>query len=202
MLNNFPTENQPDNLNISSSDNNQMPLHIQTVETGLSKKWLWLGSGILVSVIGLWLIMVSVFTDLPRKWLPYTEDLAQIIVPEATDGQEPIELIELAHSIEGTQIVIQGKIRNRTARPLEDIVAIINMGYTHLVNPVSTSVKVEPAKIESGAEGFFKLAYPLQGKLSGYSLTFKLENGAILRHGDSRSLSLPSANPSSQPPGK
>lgn len=146
--------------------------------------------------------MASVFTDLPRKWLPYTEDLAQNIVPEATDGQKPIELIELAHSTDGTQIVIQGKIRNRTARPLENIAAIINMGYTHLVIPVSTSVKVEPAKIEPGAEGFFKLAHSLEGKLSGYSLTYRLENGAILRHRDSRSLSLLSTYPSSLPPGK
>ncbi len=201
-MDHFPTENHPDNLNIRSSDQDQPPLHIQTVETGLSKRWLWLGSGILASVVGLWLIMVSVFTDLPRKWLPYTEDLAQTLVPEAADGQEPIELVELAHSIDGTQIVIQGKIRNRTAKPLEDIVAIINMGYTHLVNPLSSSVKVEPAKVEPSAEGYFKLAHALQGKLSGYSLTFKLENGAILRHRDSRNFSLPATTPPLQGSGK
>lgn len=53
MMNNLPIENQPDDLDIPSSDNNQVPLCIQTVETELSKKWLWLGSGILISVVGL-----------------------------------------------------------------------------------------------------------------------------------------------------
>jgi hypothetical protein len=180
-----------DDLNSLLSNHDQVPFQVQTIETGISRKWLRLISAVLVSLVGLWLMGVSVLTDLPRKWLPYTEDLAQIIVPKAIDGQEPIELIELSHNIDGTQIVVEGKIRNRTAQSLEDIVAIVNMGYTHLVDPVSTNIKLVPMKIEAGGEGYFKIAHALQGKLSGYSLTFKLENGAILRHRDGRNFSLP-----------
>jgi hypothetical protein len=198
-MDNFPEETPQKDLPASEADNDREPLQLPSVETGISKKKVWLSAAIIFSITGLWLMIMATFTDRPRQWLPYTEDLAQTLVPEASDGQEPVELLELTHSIDQSQISIQGKIRNRTAQSLNDVMAILKFGYTHLVEPAINTVKVDPAKMEPGAEGYFKLVHPLQGRLTGYSLTFKLENGAILRHRDSRSFSLPTTNPSSPP---
>jgi hypothetical protein len=165
--------------------------HLVLVETGLSRKIVSRAVALAVSLLGLWLVVAATLTDLPRQWLPYNEEIVQWLAPEAPDGSEPLELLELTHSATGQQFTIQGKIRNRTRQTLEEVIAVVKCWYTHLTIPVEKDVPIDPARLEPGAEGLFKLELPIAGEMTGYSITFKLSNGAIARHKDSRSLSLP-----------
>jgi hypothetical protein len=162
--------------------------HLEMVETGLPGKWVALVSGIVVAFCGLWLVYVSLFTDLPRQWLPHTHELALLVVPQGTDGSEPLDLLELTHAAEEKQFVIEGKVRNRTSNMLEGVVVIIKIGYLQLVNAVETEVPVQPPALDPSAEGAFRLVHPLQGTVTGYSIAFRLPNGAMLPHKDSRTL--------------
>jgi len=164
--------------------------HLEMVETGLPVKWIWIAGGVVVAFCGLWLIYVSILTDLPRQWLPHTEELALLVVPQGTDGQEPLDLLELTHTADEKQFVIEGQVRNRTSNMLEGVAVIVKIGYIHLVNPVETEVPVQPPAMDPNAEGVFRLAHPLQGKVTGYSIAFKLPGGARLPHKDSRTLSV------------
>jgi hypothetical protein len=166
------------------------PLPLLDLETGPSQRIIWVISGIVIAVLGLWLIIAATFTDWPRRLLPYTDELAQLLVPAPQPGQEPLDLIELTHNFTEAQITVEGKVRNRTKQPLRDIIAIVSLGYLHLANPLAKTVPVEPSTLAPEGEGHFKLDCTLEGKLTGYSLSFKLANGAILRHSDQRNSSL------------
>lgn len=181
-------ENRERQLEAVPSDQ-ENPLPLLDLETGPSQRIIWVISGIVIAVLGLWLMIAATFTDWPRRLVPYTDELAQLLVPTPQPGQEPLDLIELTHNLTDTQITVDGKVRNRTKQPLRDIVAIVSLGYLHLANPVAVTVPVEPSTLAPEGEGHFKLDCTMEGKLTGYSLSFKLANGAILRHSDQRNSS-------------
>src|SRR5262245_8265487 len=168
------------------SGDDESAIHLELVDRPLPYKKIWFWGAWLVSVFGVWFIYKVTFTDASKNWLPYTEERAQLLVPEAPDGKEPVELLELTHTLSENEINIQGKLKNRTQQPIEDLLATITLEFVGTLSVVDKDVAVEPARIGPGFEALFRISEPLTGKLSGYSVKFKLANGAIVRHKDSR----------------
>jgi len=168
----------------------ESPLHLELIDRPFPLKRVWFWGAVLVSILGVWLIFKVTFTDAAKNWLPYTEERAQLLVPESPDGKEPIELLELTHSLSDNEISIQGKLKNRTRQPIEDLLATVTVEFLGTVNVVEKDVTVQPVKIEPGFEALFQISEPVTGKPSGYSVKFKLANGAIVRHKDSRFVAV------------
>ena len=57
---------------------------------------------------------------------------------------------------------------------------------TSLALPVEEDVPVTPQSLEAGSQGTFEWQRPLTGEAGGVKLSFKLGNGAVIRHRDSR----------------
>ncbi len=165
-------------------------IHLEFVDRPFPLKKVWFWGALLVSIFGVWFIFKVTFTDAARNWLPYTEEQAQLLVPESPDGKEPIELLELTHSLSDNEISIQGKLRNRTQQPVEDLLATVTLEFLGTVNLIEKDVTVQPGKVEPGSEALFQLREPVTSKPSGYSIKFKLANGAIVRHKDSRFVAI------------
>jgi hypothetical protein len=173
----------------SQRNSEDSPIHIGLVEPRIPLREIWFLGALSFSIFGIWFIYKASFTDAAQRWLPYTEETAQLLVPKAPDGQEPLDLLEVTHTLSENQISIEGKVRNRTQQPIEDILATITIGFVGTLNVVEKDVAVEPSRIEPGAEALFRLEEPLSDKKpSGYTIKFKLANGAIVRHKDSRFL--------------
>ena len=161
-------------------------IHLELVDRPFPSKKVWFWGALLVSIFGVWFIYKVTFTDVSKNWLPYTEEQAQLLVPESPDGKEPIELLELTHSLSDNEISIQGKLKNRTQQPIEDLLATVTLEFIGRVGLIEKDIAVEPGRIEPGFEALFRISEPVTGKPSGYSVKFKLANGAIVRHKDSR----------------
>ena len=168
----------------------ESPLHLELIDRPFPLKRVWFWGALLVSIFGVWLIFRVTFTDAAKNWLPYTEEHAQLLVPESPDGQEPIELLELTHSLSDNEISIQGKLKNRTQQPIEDLLATVTVEFLGTLNVIEKDVTVQPVKIEPGSEALFQISDPVTSKPSGYSVKFKLANGAIVRHKDSRFVAV------------
>ena len=188
---NEPNQAEPDPQATSQEKNEDTPIHFGFVEPSIPAKKIWLGGALSFSILGLWFIYEATFTDAGERWLPYSMDTAQVLVPEAPDGQEPIELLDLTNTISENRINIQGKIRNRTHQPIEDLMATITLSFVSTVNTVVKDVPLVPTKIEPGFEALFQFGQPINDKPAGFSVKFKLANGGIVRHKDSRLLTIP-----------
>ncbi|MEW5975550.1 MAG: hypothetical protein AB1898_07060 [Acidobacteriota bacterium] len=136
-------------------------------------------------VLALWFIFTATFTDASRRWVPYTPELAQLLVPEVGEGEEPIELLELTHTLTETSMQIEGKLKNVTDSPL-NLRAVVSIGLRTTVVPVVRTVAVAPNPVEAGHEALFRLEEVVQDQPTGYSVKFELANGALLRHKDAR----------------
>jgi hypothetical protein len=162
------------------------PIHLQLFDRRFPLKKAWFWGAVIFSVLGVWFIANVTFTDAAKRWLPYSEENAQLLVPAAPDGEEPIELLELTHTLLEGQIGIQGKLKNRTQQPIEDLVATLTVEFVGTLDVVQKDVPVTPNRIEPGAEALFEFNHPVSAKPVGYVVKFKLANGAIVRHKDSR----------------
>jgi hypothetical protein len=165
---------------------NDSAFHLELVDRPFPYKKAWFWGAVFLSIFGVWFIYKVTFTDVAKNWLPYNEENAQLLVPESPDGKEPIELLELTHTLSENEINIQGKLKNRTQQPIEDLMATVTVELVGTVALIEKEVTVVPSKIEPGFEALFQLSQPVTSKPSGYSVKFKLANGAIVRHKDSR----------------
>ena len=186
-----PDKQQPDSRATPQERNEDSPIHFELVEPNIPPRKIWLGGALFFSIFGLWFIYKVTFTDAAEKWLPYSMETAQVLVPEAPDGQEPIELLELTPTISEKQISIQGKVRNRTLQPIEDLMATITVSFVSSLNTVVKDVALAPNKIEPGFEALFQFEASISDKPAGFSVKFKLANGGIVRHKDSRLMTTP-----------
>ncbi len=165
-------------------------VHIDLIERRIPLQKIGLWTAIAVSVLGVWFVYASSCTDLSKRWLPYTQETAQLIVPETPDGTEPLELLRLTHSIDSNQITIRGVVRNRATQPIDDLRATIILNFVTGFNSIEKDVAVIPDRIEVGYEGLFQLEQQVNESPSGYAVKFKLANGGIVRHRDSRFLTI------------
>ncbi len=152
---------------------------------GPSRKRSWILAGVVVAAAVFLIGSVILSSGVMDAWLPWTQEYAQRSVPPAPDGGEPIALLEFSQSQDEETITVTGRVRNRTEDPIENLIATLTL-ITSLALPVVEDVAVIPESLEAGSEGTFEWRKPLTGAAGGLKLKFKLSNGAVIQHRDSR----------------
>ena len=152
---------------------------------GPSRKRSWILAGVVATAVLFLIGSVVSSSGVMDAWLPWTQEYAQRNVPPALDGGEPLALLEFSQERGEETITVTGRVLNRTEGRLEDLIASLIL-ITSLALPVEEDVPVTPQSLEAGSEGTFEWERPLTGEAGGVKLSFKLGNGAVIQHRDSR----------------
>ena len=180
-------ENDNRNANdvVHDSPSEEEPGGFRVEMVGPSRKRTWILAGV-VGAAALFLIgSVVSSSGVMDAWLPWTQEYAQRNVPPALDGGEPLALLEFSQERGEETITVTGRVLNRTEGRLDDLTATLTL-ITSLALPVEEDVPVTPQSLEAGSEGTFEWERPLTGEAGGIKLSFRLGNGAVIRHRDSR----------------
>ncbi len=152
---------------------------------GPSRKRAWILASVVITAVLFLVGSVISSSGVMDAWLPWTQEYAQRKVPTAPDGEEPLALLEFNQERGEDTITVTGKVLNRTESSLEDLLATLTL-ITSLELPLEEDVPVTPQILEGGSEGTFEWVKPLTGEAGGVKLKFKLANGAVIQHRDSR----------------
>ncbi len=186
-----------ENENRNANDEAPQPLSETEPEgfrvemVGPSRKRTWILAGVVMAAVLFLVGSVISSSGVMDAWLPWTQEYAQRRVPPVPDGGEPIALLEFnqergADTERGEDtITVTGRVLNRTEGSLEDLVATLTL-ITSLELPLEEDVPLTPQILEAGSEGTFEWVKPVKGQAGGIKLKFKLANGAVIQHRDSR----------------
>jgi len=152
---------------------------------GSSQKRNWILAAIVITAILFFFGSAISSSGVLDAWLPWTQEYAQRSIPQAPDGDAPIELLEFTQNQRDKTITVIGRVRNRTKEPIEDLIATLTL-ITSLATPAVEDVPLTPQRLDAGAEGSFEWIKPLTGQVGALKIKFKLVNGAVLQHKDSR----------------
>lgn len=152
---------------------------------GPSRKRTWILAGVVAAAVLFLIGSVISSSGVMDAWLPWTQEYAQRRVPPVPDGGEPIALLEFNQERSEDTITVTGRVLNRTEGQLEDLIATLTL-ITSLELPLEEEVQLTPQSLEAGSEGTFEWVKPLSGAAGGIKLKFKLANGAVIQHRDSR----------------
>ena len=152
---------------------------------GPSRKRTWILLGVVIAAVLFLVGSVISSSGVMDAWLPWTQEYAQRGVPPVPDGSEPIALLEFNQERGEDTITVTGRVLNRTDGKLEDLIATLTL-ITSLELPLEEDVPLTPQSLEAGSEGTFEWVKPLSGEAGGIKLKFKLANGAVIQHRDSR----------------
>lgn len=150
-----------------------------------SRKRTWILAGVVITAVLFLVGSVISSSGVMDAWLPWTQEYAQRNVPLTPDGGKPLALLEFNQERGEDTITVTGRVLNRTEGQLEDLIATLTL-ITSLELLVEEDVPVTPESLEGGSEGTFEWVKPLTGEAGGVKLKFKLANGAIIQHRDSR----------------
>ena len=150
-----------------------------------SRKRTWILASVVITAVLFLVGSVISSSGVMDAWLPWTQEYAQRRVPTVPEGGEPIALLEFNQERDVDTITVTGRVLNRTEGTLEDLVATLTL-ITSLELPIEEDVPLTPEVLEAGLEGTFEWVKPLTGEAGGIKLKFKLANGAIIQHRDSR----------------
>ena len=152
---------------------------------GPSRKRTWILAGVVIAAVLFLVGSVISSSGVMDAWLPWTQEYAQRRVPPVPDGGEPVALLEFNQERGEDTITVTGRVLNRTEGNLEDLIATLTL-ITSLELPLEEEVPLSPQILEAGSEGTFEWVKPLTGAAGGIKLKFKLANGAVIQHRDSR----------------
>lgn len=152
---------------------------------GPSRKRTWILAGVVIAAVLFLVGSVISSSGVMDAWLPWTQEYAQRRVPTVPEGGEPIALLEFNQERDVDTITVTGRVLNRTEGKLEDLIATLTL-ITSLELPLEEDVPLTPQSLEAGSEGTFEWVKPLSGAAGGIKLKFKLANGAVIQHRDSR----------------
>jgi hypothetical protein len=160
--------------------------HIDMTFTGRDKNYAR-PIGIGVAIAGVLFILATMTTNLAAHLLPMSDDYLQVMIPTAPDGGEPLGLASLTHEINEKTISINGSVQNRSAQPMNAIIAVVQMQDTTGRFPQTQEVPVMPQDLEPHASGTFAAMATLQEKPGGYIIKFRFADGPFIPHKDERS---------------
>lgn len=178
-------ENRNANDEASQPPSEGEPEGFRVEMVGPSRKRTWILAGVVAAAVLFLIGSVTSSSGVMDAWLPWTQEYAQRNVPTVPDGGEPIALLEFDQERGEDTITVSGKVLNRTEGKLEDLIATLTL-ITSLELPLEEDVPLTPQSLEAGSEGTFEWTNPLKGEAGGIKLKFKLANGAVIRHRDSR----------------
>ena len=83
-----------------------------------------ISAGVIAVVLLVGIVFV-VRTDLAAQLLPMREEYLQILIPQASDGAEPLSLQSMNHQIEDNRVSVTGMVSNRTDKPVPDLIVVL-----------------------------------------------------------------------------
>lgn len=178
-------ENRNANDEAAQPPSEREPEGFRVEMVGPSRKRTWILAGVVIAAVLFLVGSVISSSGVMDAWLPWTQEYAQRRVPPVPEGGEPIALLEFNQERGEDTITVTGRILNRTEGRLEDLIATLTL-ITSLELPLEEDVPLTPPSLEAGSEGTFEWVKPLSGEAGGIKLRFKLANGAVIRHRDSR----------------
>src|SRR5437764_13918310 len=93
------------------------------------------------------LIILTMTTTVASKILPMSDEYLLVMIPPAPDGAEPLALKSLMHEVNEKTISVSGSIMNRTAQPMQNILAVVEMQDTTGRFPQTLEVPVQPEQL-------------------------------------------------------
>jgi hypothetical protein len=146
--------------------------------------------GIVVAIVGVVFIVATMTTNVAAWLLPMSDEYLQVMIPIAPDGGEALGLISLTHELKDKSISISGTVKNRTDRPMSNLIAVVQMLDTTGRFPQSQEVSLMPPDLDPQATGMFMAAATLQEKPGGYIVKFRFADGPFIPHKDERGTEI------------
>lgn len=168
--------------------------HLDLTFTGQDRTLLIKRIAVVVAAAGIVLILATMTTGLAARLLPMSDQYLQVLVPQASDGKEPLALKTLDHNIDGTTLSVTGTILNRTDFPVSGLLAVLTAQDVKY-NRQTTSVPITPADIPVGGTGTFQISIAMPDQPGQYSVEFRIPDGPVVPHHDDRAASYGIAEP-------
>ena len=131
-------------------------------------------------------IILTMTTTVASKMLPMSDEYLLVMIPAAPDGAEPLALKSLMYEADEKTISVNGSITNRTAEPVSNVVAVVEMQDTTGRFPQTVEVSVQPADLGPQATGSFSTMATLQEKAGAFVVKFRFLDGPFIPHRDER----------------
>jgi len=131
-------------------------------------------------------IILTMTTTVASKILPMSDEYLLVMIPAAPDGAEPLSLTSLMHEIDGKTISVRGSVLNRTAQPMSEVLAVVEMQDTTGRFPQTQEVPIQPMELAPQAEGSFSAMATLEENPGGYIVKFRFADGPFIPHKDER----------------
>ena len=151
--------------------------------------YLRIGAGVIAGLSIVGIILFSA-TDLSSVVLPMEDRYLDVMIPTTEEGLEPFVLNELAHEISENTLSVSGVMTNRSAEPVENVVAVITARETTGRFPATLEIPVDPSPILPDDSGSFSMSVTLLEKPDNYSIRFRIVDGPFVPHKDERGLSF------------
>jgi hypothetical protein len=115
---------------------------------------------------------------LPQETIDAWAQALRLRATPAMTREEPIAFLYLGDEIRGKEFHIRGVVRNISARPIEQLDAVIRL-YAAEGRLIETAIaRMDAEVIAPDATSTFHLIYPdYAGQFASYSADFKLRNG-------------------------
>ena len=132
-------------------------------------------------------IILTMTTGIASAILPMTDEYLLVMIPTAPDGAEPLGLRSLMHEVvDEKTITVSGSVANRTAEPMSNVLAVVEMQDTTGRFPQTVEVAVQPPDLAPEAVGTFMAMATLQEKPGAYIVKFRFADGPFIPHKDER----------------
>lgn len=139
-----------------------------------------------VAAVLILFIILTMTTSVASMILPMSDEYLLVMIPPAPDGAEPLGLKSLMHEVNEKTISVSGSIMNRTAQPMSNVVAVVEMQDTTGRFPQTLEVSVQPQDLAPQVTGTFMAMATLQENPGAYIVKFRFADGPFIPHRDER----------------
>jgi len=162
--------------------------HLDMTFTGKDRTLLIKRVAAVVALTGIIFILATMATSLAARLLPMSDQYLQVLVPQASDGKEPLSLKTLDHTIDGNKLTVTGTVLNRSDFPVSGLLVELTAQDVRY-NRQTISAPVMPAAIPAGGTGNFQVSLALPDEPGQYSVEFRVPDGPVVPHRDDRASS-------------
>lgn len=166
-----------------SRDNDEF--HLDLTFTGAKRiQTRQIGIGVAAALI--FFIIITMTTSVASKILPMSDGYLLVMIPPAPDGGEALGLKSLMHEVNEKTISVSGTIMNRTAQPMSNVMAVVEMQDTTGRFPQTVEVPVQPQDLPPQGTGTFMTMATLEQNPGAYIVKFRFADGPFIPHKDER----------------
>ena len=160
-------------------------LHLDLTFTGQRRDYSR-AIGISVAAVLILFIVLTMTTSVASKILPMSDEYLLVMIPPAPDGAEPLALESLTYEVTEKTISVSGSVMNRTAQPMSNVLAVVEMQDTTGRFPQTLEVPIQPQDLPPQAAGTFMAMATLQENPGAFIVKFRFADGPFIPHRDER----------------